>query len=408
MVIEQTIVDFSKHLDISEGFKKDDLMEFFNENKIESSLNLLINNNMLFEEDGVFYFDEDVIDQFNAQMNNLNGEDEESIDDLDKSESLKSDFIQIEGKESLLLKPANVLSKEDVSIQQETEENSIKYSKSKTLDDFNDKSDMVSDFESKLSMVREKSEKNIDNSKYWIHKTDFSILEDIHKLNQIGSEKPKSKYIKEIKPDDYILLIVNNRGHLDFFGLTKVDEIINIEKRDNSDFYNYYKSNIQLKLKSIRYFNNPIVGADIDNELSFIEKNKKISSYLKTDYKEITKEDFKKIIKHGHFIKSFPAYFDNVDLNLKEFLMNSILYLYNNLKNKQKSELIEIKVFLQKLQEFIAKLGVKLDYEYLVEFYSWNAIELEFTHVPYRDPDKAIPLYDTRGKKKEYAYIDLK
>ena len=47
-------------------------------------------------------------------------------------------------------------------------------------------------------------------------------------------------------------------------------------------------------------------------------------------------------------------------------------------------------------------------YEYLIEFYSWNAIELEFTHVPYRDPDKAIPLYDTRGKKKEYAYIDLK
>ena len=237
MVIEQTIVDFSKHLDISEGFKKDDLMEFFNENKIESSLNLLIKNNMLFEEDGEFYFDEEVINQFNAQMNNLNGEDEESIDDLDKSESpLKSGFIQIEGKESLLLKPANVLSKEDVSIQQETEENSIKYSKSKTLDDFNDKSDMVSDFESKLSMVREKSEKNIDNSKYWIHKTDFSILEYIHKLNQIGSEKPKSKYIKEIKPDDYILLIVNNRGHLDFFGLTKVDEIINIEKRDNSDF----------------------------------------------------------------------------------------------------------------------------------------------------------------------------
>ena len=62
MVIEQTIVDFSKHLDISEGFKKDDLMEFFNENKIESSLNLLMKNNMLFEEDGEFYFDEEVIE----------------------------------------------------------------------------------------------------------------------------------------------------------------------------------------------------------------------------------------------------------------------------------------------------------------------------------------------------------
>lgn len=404
-MIEQTIVDLSEHIDISEGFKKEDLEDFFNENKIESSLNLLIENNLLFEEEGNFYFDEEVIDQFNAQMDNLN--DEEVNSDSDKQESSESDYIQ-EENESLNTKSKEVLSISDISIQHETEENTIKYSKSKTLDDFTDKSDKPTDFESKLSMVREKSEKNVDNSRYWIHKTDFSILEDIHKLNQIGSEKPKSKYIKEIKPNDYILLIVNNRGHLDFFGLTKVDEIINIEKRDNSDFYKYYKSDIQLKLKSIRYFNNPIVGADIDNELSFVEKNKKISSYIKTDYKEIPKDDFKKIMKYGHFIKSFPAYFDSVDLNLKEFLMNSILYLYNNLKNKQKSELIEIKVFLQKLQEFVAKLGVKLDYEYLVEFYSWNAIELEFTHVPYRDPDKAIPLYDTRGKKKEYAYIDLK
>lgn len=404
-MIEQTIVDLSEHIDISEGFKKEDLEDFFNENKIESSLNLLMQNDLLFEEGGTFYFDEEVIDQFNAQMDNLN--DEEVNSDSDKQESSESDSIQ-EENESLNTKSKEVLSISDISIQHETEENTIKYSKSKTLDDFADKSNMPTDFESKLSMVREKSEKNVDNSRYWIHKTDFSILEDIHKLNQIGSEKPKSKYIKEIKPNDYILLIVNNRGHLDFFGLTKVDEIINIEKRDNSDFYKYYKSDIQLKLKSIRYFNNPIVGADIDNELSFVEKNKKISSYIKTDYKEIPKDDFKKIMKYGHFIKSFPAYFDSIDLNLKEFLMNSILYLYNNLKNKQKSELIEIKVFLQKLQEFVAKLGVKLDYEYLVEFYSWNAIELEFTHVPYRDPDKAIPLYDTRGKKKEYAYIDLK
>ena len=65
-------------------------------------------------------------------------------------------------------------------------------------------------------------------------------------------------------------------------------------------------------------------------------------------------------------------------------------------------------MFLRNLTDFINTLGVKVDYDYIVEFYSWNAIELEFTHVPYRDPDKAIPLYDNRGKKKEYAYIDLK
>jgi len=404
MLIEQTIVDFSQHIDISKKFKKEDLIEFFNENKIESSLNLLLDNNLLFENDGDFYFDENVINQFNNQMNNFKEEDIKLIDDSVEHEIENNDYIPQENNEYPVKNEFS--SKNDDLISQE-DENYIKYSKSKTLDDFNDKLNIHSDFKSKLASVKNKS--NIENqSKYWIHKTEFSILEDIHKLKQIGSEKPKSKFIKEVKPNDYILLIVNNRGHLDFFGLTKVDEIINIEKRDNSDFYKYYKSDIQLKLKSIRYFNNPIVGAEIDNELSFIENNKKISAYLKTDYKEIPKEDFNKIRRYGHFIKSFPAYFDNVDLNLKEFIMNSINYLYNNLKNKQKSELIEIKVFLRKLTEFINTLGVKVDYDYIVEFYSWNAIELEFTHVPYRDPDKAIPLYDTRGKKKEYAYIDLK
>lgn len=407
MLIEQIIVDLSEKINISERFSRDDLIDSFSENKLVSYLNILKENGFLHEENNEFYFDEEVINQFNNQMNKNEEKDivpESSNNDLSKDN-------ENETKKELSYPKNNLKETYDMPVKLDTnlkdsQEISFKYSTNKTLDDFNKKSDDEKDIKSKLSSIRKKSNKH--ESKYWIHKTEFSILEDIHKLNQIGSEKPKSKYIKEVRPDDYILFIVNNRGHLDFFGLTKVDKIINIEKRDNSDFYKYYKSDIQLKLKSIRYFNNPIVGADIDSELSFIEENKKISAYLKTDYKEISKEDFKRIINHGHFIKSFPAYFDNVDLNLKEFIMNSILYQYNILKNKQKSELIEIKVFLRKLTDFINTLGVKVDYDYIVEFYSWNAIELEFTHVPYRDPDKAIPLYDNRGKKKEYAYIDLK
>ena len=407
MLIEQIIFDLSEKINISERFSREDLINSFSENKLENYLNILKKHGLLYEENDEFYFDEEVINRFNNPVKN------EEKDILQKSSnkdfSIKDNENKTENElsysENDIKRTYDMPVKLDSSLN-DNQEISIKYSTNKTLDDFDKKSSNLTDIKSKLSTIQEKSNKI--ESKYWIHKTELSILEDIHKLKQIGSEKPKSKFIKEVGPEDYILLIVNNRGHLDFFGLTKVEEIINIEKRDNSDFYKYYKSDIQLKLKSIRYFNNPIVGADIDNELSFIEGNKKISAYLKTDYKEIPKEDFNKIIKHGHFIKSFPAYFDNVDLNLKDFIMNAILYLYNNLKNKQKSELIEIKVFLHKLTDFINTLGLKIDYDYIVEFYSWNAIELEFTHVPYRDPDKAIPLYDIRGKKKEYAYIDLK
>lgn len=400
MLIEQIIEKMSEIIDISKKFKIDDLVNSLNDNQIDNYLNLLKDNNLLFEENGEYYFEDEVIKQFNDYKNSLESSDESDINSLpfEKSTNLINNENNLSDKPIL-----NKLKK--IKDSNEVSESSVKISKNKTLDEFNENSNGSTDFKTKLSSVKQKSDKE---PKYWIHKTEFSILEDIHQLKQIGSEKERSMVIKELSPNDYILLIVNNRRHLDFFGLTKVDEVINIEKKDNSDFYKHYKSDIQLKLKSIRYFNNPIVGADIDNELSFVENNKKISAYLKTDYKEIPKEDFKTIMKHGHFIKSFPAYFDNVDLNLKEFIMNSILYLYNNLKNKQKSELIEIKVFLRKLTDFINTLGVKVDYDYIVEFYSWNAIELEFTHVPYRDPDKAIPLYDTKGKKKEYAYIDLK
>ncbi|SDA57130.1 hypothetical protein [Methanobrevibacter millerae] len=387
MLIEQFIFRLSQNIDISQKFKREDLTEFCNDNEIDSYLKLLKDYELLHEENNEFYFDDEVINQLNAQMTDNENDDainNESLDTIDNASETNTETI----KEEIMSENDNLDDSQEVL---------VKHVENKTLDDYNKKSDL------KAKLSNDTSE-----PKYWIHKTEFSILEAIHELNQIGSEKKKSKIIKEINPGDYILLIVNNRGHLDFFGLTKVDEILNIEKHDKSDFYTHYQSDVQLKLKSIRYFSNPVIGNEMGDELSFIEKNKTISAYLRTDYKEISKEDFKTIIRKIHYIKSFPAYFDIVDLNLKEFIMNSILYLYNNLKNKQKSELIEIKVFLRKLTDFVNSLGVKVSYDYIVEFYSWNAIELEFTHVPYRDPDKAIPLYDTRGKKKEYAYIDLK
>ena len=41
------------------------------------------------------------------------------------------------------------------------------------------------------------------------------------------------------------------------------------------------------------------------------------------------------------------------------------------------------------------------------EFYSRNAIELGFRHIPSRDPDKFVPLYLSPSEKKNFAYISL-
>ena len=177
--------------------------------------------------------------------------------------------------------------------------------------------------------------------------------------------------------------------------------------QDNETLYDHYCSPKKLKLKGIKYFTEPVVALDIADELVFIKNKKKPSNYLSSEYKEITEQDFKKIIRKTSLTKEYPAYFESVSFSLEDFLLSSINGLYNVIKKTEKRNQFEIKTFLKLLQKFLKEYDVTKSYDEVEEFYARNVWKLGFKHNPSRDPDKFVVLYNRFGKKNNFSYISL-
>ena len=94
-------------------------------------------------------------------------------------------------------------------------------------------------------------------------------------------------------------------------------------------------------------------------------------------------------------------------MNLKEFILSTIKSVYIMVKHYETRNQIEIKKFLVILKKFLDGYGVNKSVSDLQEFYSRNAIDLGFKHIPSRDPDKFVPLCTYSGSKKNFAYISL-
>ena len=171
--------------------------------------------------------------------------------------------------------------------------------------------------------------------------------------------------------------------------------------------FDYYFSKKKLKLKGIKYFSKPISVREIALDLDFI-KNKKFSAqYLKSDYRQISKDDFINIRKKANLIKAFPSYLEEISMSFKEFMISTINAVYMMIKNYQNGKQIEIKKFLNILKKFLDEYGINKSLVEIQEFYSRYAIELGFKHLPSRDPDKFVQLYTFSGEKRNFAYISF-
>ena len=225
----------------------------------------------------------------------------------------------------------------------------------------------------------------------------------INEQKCIGAVKKRSTSISKIHSGDRILLLTKRSNLIEFFGYTQVEEAY----QDQNDLYDYYFSKKKLKLKGIKYFSKPISTIDVVDMLDFIENKNKSSSYFRAEYREISKEDFTRIWKRADLIKAFPSYLEEVSMSFKEFMLSTIKAVYNFVKYYEKRKQIEIKTFLNILKKFLDEYNVKKSMAEIQEFYSRNAIELGFRHLPSRDPDKFVQLYLSPGEKKNFAYISL-
>ena len=80
-------------------------------------------------------------------------------------------------------------------------------------------------------------------SKFWIHKFDKDLLRQLNATKILGAEKKRSIILKNIKPNDKILLfstldIDKKKKIISFIAYTMVDEIF----EDNEILYNHYHS----------------------------------------------------------------------------------------------------------------------------------------------------------------------
>lgn len=143
------------------------------------------------------------------------------------------------------------------------------------------------------------------------------------------------------------------------------------------------------------------------SKLDFIIDKENTSNYFKSEYREITKNEFKEIWNIANLMKTYPPYLEEISMTFKEFMLATIKSVYMFIKHYENHNQIEIKRFLSIVKKFLDEYGIRKSLTDIQEFYSRNAIELGFRHIPSRDPDKFVALYLSNGEKKNFAYISL-
>lgn len=254
-------------------------------------------------------------------------------------------------------------------------------------------------------MAEETEMKKVDNTqRYWFHRIDnLDVIPQIDKEKIIGSSKKQSLKIKKINPGDRIFLVTKRKNTIEFFGYTQVDETY----VDEDILYGYYESRKKLKLKGIKYFSKPVPTTDMAQYLESEKIKKSSAKFFGQEYNELTKEDFIRIRKKSNLVKYLPSYLEEYSKPLKDFMLDTIRIVYRMVSHYDNRTQIEIKQFLRILKKFFDAYGLNKNLADIQEFYGRYAIELDFRHVPSRDPDKFVPLYLSNGEKKNFTYLIL-
>lgn len=253
-----------------------------------------------------------------------------------------------------------------------------------------------------------KQETLMDNpSKYWIHRIEEDCIDLINENKIIGSKSQGARTIKDIRSRDKIMffapIVSGKLTKISFIGYGVVEKVFN----SNEELMGFDKSPRKIKLAGIKYFTSPVIAAEMDN-LDFVENRKKLSNYFKSEYKQISKSDFKKIFRKSPSNKELPTYFENLSFNNDEFILNSITALFQILQNTYNYNQIEIKSFIQYLHDFLGYYGVSKSLNYLKNFYAYNVWKLNIEHSTSRDPKKFFVLYDSWGRSNELSYVKLR
>ncbi len=235
-----------------------------------------------------------------------------------------------------------------------------------------------------------------ENSNFWMVNISSDFIQRVIENQIFGARTKRSVNINKFRRKDILLLCTKFDNQYVIIGVSMVDTILTNDKK----LFNHFLSDKKVTIKSVKYFENPIV-------INSIKENVNVKNFTKKEFLQITKEEIIFILQKEKLLNTKPLNLSKIELNLDEFLLNSIKSTYYLLTKDKSEKQLDIYDFIKLWQENLEMLGVKKNQDDLEKYYSHNIWRLNFKHVPSRDPDKNVLLYDGTGKSKNFGYIIL-
>lgn len=232
-----------------------------------------------------------------------------------------------------------------------------------------------------------------EDSRFFIQHLDFKDLNILAEKMYLNEVENKSEEIKQVTPNDYILLYTTINSKNYFFAIGKVAYNL----FNSFDNFKYFKPENTIKFRNIDYFNNVDQIHDFDElQINFNPKDQ---------YVEVGEEDINLICENMEFSCSFPTYFDTYDLgDVRKFIVTTGKNLFDLIKDNCDVELFPIKKFLRLFCDLLNYYYFDISYEEVEEFFSNYALKFGFRLTSTREPDLIVTL-NIKGGKKEVTYI---
>ena len=233
--------------------------------------------------------------------------------------------------------------------------------------------------------------------KFWIHRIDLDIIGQLDNDKKLGSKSKRSHSIHKIHENDRILIFTKRNNNLEFIAYTKVDKTY----QDSNELYDYYISRKKLELKGMKYFIEPLQTQDIGRELDFVINKNAISGSFTSEYREIDKRDFLRIIKRcgkENLTNELPEYLEEVNMFKDEFIISTFNSMNNVFKSFKNNKPINYKKAISVSKKVLKEeYGIEQSSEVLLELLSQSEMS-EFIEIP---PNAGLTLKDNESELKD-------
>jgi len=257
--------------------------------------------------------------------------------------------------------------------------------------------------------------------RYWMHRIAREFLHAVAMRKSIGSRSTRARKVKEVQRGDAVLLVTtlliqedDNLPPVNRIAFVGAAQIQGRREMPHPDV-GYDKHRRKLKLREFKGFAKPLFLKDVAAlGVQFVAGKRKLSDAMNFDYREISEEDFNRIVASCTLVNGLPDYVADAAPRKKlKFSDQQLIKMFKLARELLRTALpmrseIEIRLFLKALTGLFEGAGIAASYDALYSEYRRIAHKMRVRHSPSRDPDLQVQLLDETGKPRRLAYISLR